>query len=171
MKTIQPKFLTEDIADLAVSTAIQIMGGSLITDQFKRQACHIVILVPDMKDDGLQYADWPVYQLQPHKLYERSYGEKIEWSAEYDNIARCKALQLWHDRNDGSATILPHLLFPGDTPFWGGVKRDGIVVACSGVQPWLDRMLSGIVADLCIGLAFEAWQKSEDKKNDVDFLT
>ena len=171
MSMVRPKFLTKEIAALATETAIQIMGESPISNQFKRQACHIVILVPEMEDDSSGWPEWPLHKTRAHALYERSYGDRSDWRHDYDEIARCKALQLWHDRNDGGTNVMPHLLFPGDTPNWGGVKRDGIVVACSGVQPHFDRMLSGIIADICIGLAYEAWMTSDDLKNKVDFLT
>ena len=84
---------------------------------------------------------------------------------------RCKAVQLWTGCNDGRAGVVPHLLFPGYTPYWGGVKRDGIVVACSGVQPWFDRMISGIVADTIIALAHDAYENDEERKSGVDFLS
>ncbi|PIQ68706.1 MAG: hypothetical protein COV91_02745 [Candidatus Taylorbacteria bacterium CG11_big_fil_rev_8_21_14_0_20_46_11] len=82
-----------------------------------------------------------------------------------------KAIQLWHDRNDDRTNIMPHLLFSGDTVYWGGVKRHGIVVACSGVQPWFDKMFSGMIADMLVGIAYNAWMLSEDKRQGVDFLT
>src|SRR3989338_7336273 len=71
-----------------------------------------------------------------------------------------KELQLWHDRNDDRSEIIPHLLFPGDAPFWGGAKRRGIVVACSGIQPWLDKLVSGMVADLIVAIAYNAWMQN-----------
>jgi len=170
MNIVLPKFLTVEIARQAVGIALEIMCNSPITGQFKRQACHIVILVPAMKDDRPEYPDWPVYPLQPHLLYEQSYNPDL-WTGKCDEIARRKALQLWQDRNDGSATVLPHLLFPGDTQYWGGVKRQGIVVTCSGVDPWHDRMLAAVIAELCIGMAFHAFQKSAEVADKIAFLT
>jgi len=72
------------------------------------------------------------------------------------------ALQLWHGRNDDRTDRIPHLLFPGDTPCWGGVKRHGIVVTCSGFQPHFGKMFSGMVADMCIGLSYNAWDQTKD---------
>ena len=66
---------------------------------------------------------------------------------------------------------MPHLLFLGDTPYWGGVKREGIVVACSGVQPHFDRMIAGMVADGLIAMAYELWMTSEDKQEGASFLS
>jgi len=135
------------------------------------ETCHIVVLVPAMKDDRANdYPSWPNYQLQPHCMYEQSVGSKENWSHKFDDIARCKALQLWHDRNDDRTDCMPHLLFPGDTPYWGGVKRHGIVVTCSGVDPWFDKMISGMIADMIIAFAYNGWMKGEDKKYDRSFL-
>jgi hypothetical protein len=143
--------------------------------------CHIVVLVPAMKDDRANdYPSWPNYPLQAQLLYEESRhkicnimagpGTDNAWPHKFDDIARCKALQLWHDRNDDRTDIKPHLLFPGDTPFWGGVKRDGIVVTVSGFQPHFDKMISGMIADMCIAMAYDDWLESKDRKTDVDFL-
>ena len=66
---------------------------------------------------------------------------------------------------------MPHLLFTGETPYWGGVKRRGIVVTCSGVQPWFDKMVSGMIADAMVALAYDAWMNSQIINGQVDFLT
>lgn len=171
-KTVTPKFLTEATARLALDIVLGAFKQTPLSTLVKRQACHIVILVPSMKDDReANFPDWPNYAITPQVLLEHSLGDRAEWSAEYDNIARCKALQLWHERNDDRTDIMPHLLFPGDTPYWGGVRRHGIVVACSGVQPYFDKMIAGMIADTLVGLAYHFWMTSEDKKNDVDWLT
>ncbi|MDB5194093.1 MAG: hypothetical protein JWN50_107 [Parcubacteria group bacterium] len=151
-----PKFLSPGTAREIVSLVLGMCFDTIMEPQFKRKQCHITILVPDR--DG-----------NPHMLCEYSLNEELwEWS--YRLIARSKAKQLWEDRNDGGTDIVPHLLFNGDTPYWGGVKRQGIVVACSGVQPWFDKMISGIIADMLIAMAYEAWDKSKDKKDDVCFI-
>lgn len=174
MKLITPKYLTPEIAKKAVEAALALTmtEGSLLHPYLKRAQCHIVILVPGMKDDQeADYPDWPNYPLQAVSLYEQSVGDPTEWEHPYDNIAKCKALQLWTDRNDDRTMPIPHLLFSGDTPYWGGVKRRGIVVTCSGVQPWFDKMISGIVADILVGLAHNAYENDEERKAGVDFLS
>lgn len=163
---ITPKFLTAEIARTAVEEVIRgLTGPDALSKLFKRQAFHIVVLGPSMKDDlNTDYAGWPAYQIQPALIYEHSVGkDEGLWTDKYDDVAKCKALQLWHGRQDGGTDILPHLLFPGDTIYWGGVKREGIVVAVSGVQPWFDRMIAGLVADMIIGLSYDAWMRSNDK--------
>ncbi len=171
-KIVVPKFLTTDLARIAVTSAVSAAIRASSQGQLEREGFHIIILVPSVRDfremDGSEWLDRKIY---PHLLYEESVGNTETWTGEYDNIARSKAIQLWNDRNDGGSDILPHLMFPCDTPYWGGVKRNGIVVTCSGVQPWFDRMISGLIADLLIGLAYNAWMTSDDKEKRVDFLT
>lgn len=170
---LTPKFLNWRSADLAVESVLRlVMENERLSHIPKRKMCHIIVLGPSMKDDReTNYKDWPNYQIEPIVLYDQSYGNRSLWTAKYDEIAKCKALQLWHDRNDGRTSVMPHLLFPGDTPYWGGVKREGIVVACSGLQPYLDRMIAGMTADMIIGYAYHQFATSEDVKEGVDFLT
>lgn len=171
MKLITPKYLTKEIAEIAVLAAIDVAFQSPLGSYLKRAECHIVVLVPAMKDDAdRDYPEWPNYPTQAFPLYEESF-RKERWEHPYDNIARCKALQLWTDRNDDRTTPIPHLLFPGDTPYWGGVKRRGFVVACSGVQPWFDKMISGITSDVMVALAHDAYKNDEERKSGVDFLS
>ena len=175
-KMVAPKFLTREICEYAVTRILEMverLDGPFhyVKLHDGRPNCHIVILVPSMKDDrATDYPDWPRYALEPIALYEHSSGDTNEWRHSYKDIARCKALQLWHERNDGGTDVLPHLLFSGDTPYWGGVKRDGIVVACSGFESWLDRMIAGMIADACIGTAYDAWMISDERFNREDFL-
>ena len=168
-KLLSPLFLTKTMAENAIGAAVDAAQSNRLGVYLKHNMCHVVILVPAMNDGG--GVGYPNYPIQPHLLAELGFGEKEKWPHDFSNIAQCKALQLWHNRNDGGTDVKPHLLFSGDTPFWGGVKRDGIVVACSGVQPWFDRMIAGMTADVCIALAYNAWMKSLDKAKGVDFVT
>ncbi len=164
---VTPKYLTKEIAMDAVEVALAAVMGdnSILRGRLKRQHCHIVVLVP-----ATEYAR-PDYPIQPYAFYQLSVGEESAWEHPYDEIARSKAFQLWQDRNDDRTTPIPHLLFPGDTPFWGGVKRRGIVVACSGVQPWFDKMISGMVADIMVALAQDAFENDEERKAGAAFLS
>ena len=121
-----------------------------------------MVLVPGI-------GDAPGYPCQPVLLYEQSFGTIADWEHRYGIIARSKAIQLWTGRNDGRTDNQPHLLFPGDTPYWGGVKRNGIVVACSGVQPWFDQMISGMTIDAMVALAYDAY-KTDELAEDADLL-
>ncbi len=174
-KLLPPKFLTAELAKLAVSQVFDVVFRGAMSNLASGKMGHIVIIVPAMKDERAEdYPSWPDYPLHPYPLYEQSLGEPSAWKYDYMSIARCKALQLWHGRNDDRTDCVPHLLFPGDTPFWGGVKRRGIVVAFSGVQPYFDKMISGMVADMCVGLAHHTWMVSADKRatdGEACFLT
>ena len=167
---LTPKFLTREMAEVAVEIAVETVFGLEVMKP-KRDQVHVVVLVPGMTDeqpDGRPRGD---YQIRPVTLYEYSRGHQEDYALPFDEIAPCKALQLWQDRNDGRTDIIPHLLFAGDAPYWGGVKRQGIVVACSGIQPWLDKLIASMVADLLIAMAHDAWVNSSDKAEEVLLLT
>jgi hypothetical protein len=171
MKLLTPKYLTKKVAEKAVTIAVEMAFDHSEMPPMKRRQCHIVVLVPAMKDDAYkEFCEWPNYPTKPFPLYQKSINKNL-WEHPYDNIARCKALQLWTDRNDDRTASIPHLLFPGDTPFWGGVKRRGIVVTCSGVQPWFDKMISGLTADIMVALAHNNYECDEERKSGVDFLS
>ncbi len=170
-----PKFLTPEIAELAITSAlhatIEMPEIRATLPKPTDPQCHIVILVPAMEDARDQgYPKWPAYNLEPHCLCQRSVGDKTKWTDPLDEVAQCKALQLWHGRNEGGTDIVPHLLFPSDTRWWGGVKRNGIVVTCSGFHCHQDKMLAGLIADLCIGLSYNEWVISPDHKDSINFL-
>jgi len=167
------------MAERAVTTAWSAIHGLPARWSLspKRVQAHIVVLVPSTKDDGPKWSNYPLYTNEPHILYEISFGRGSEpgedqFEYPFDQIARCKALQLWQGRNDGRTDIQPHLLFEDETPFWGGVKRHGLVAACSGVQPWADQAVAGITLDLLVAMSYEAWMTSKDHADDeLCFLT
>ena len=168
-KRLTPTFLTKEVADLAIQTVLNavfdVNGG--IDILLDRRMCHIDVLVPSTQHDDDR---WMPRQIEPLLLHEHSVSPD-EWPHGFGLIARSKATELWDGQNDGRTDCQPHLLFSGDTPFWGGVKREGIVVACSGIQPHFDRMIASMIADMCVALAYNAWKISEDNARGVDFLT
>lgn len=109
------------------------------------------------------------YKVEPYILHEHSVG-KGEWEHDLDEIARCKAMQLWDGFADGELRLLPHLSFHGDTRWVGGVKREGIVVACSGFEEHFDRMVASMVADVCIALAKHEFENSPEKEKGFDWV-
>lgn len=166
-----PKFLTEKDALFCIDHVVNSLFANL-DFPLNRRMCHVVVLCPSMPDDRVgDYPKWPVYPLEPALLAEKSFGDKNEWTASYDDIGRCKVLQRWHNRYDEGTDIIPHLLFPGDTPYWGSVKREFIATGCSGVKPYFDKMIAGNVTDMIIALAYHRWMESEDRINNVNFLT
>lgn len=160
-----PKFLSRGVAESAIVAAVDMTFKAL---PIKREMLHVVVLVPEM--DVISHK-WPDYPIRPFCIAQMSFGDKAQWPHKFDEIAQCKTLQAWHERNDGGTDAMPHLLFPNDTPFWGCIKRHGIAVGASGVEPWFDRMVAGVTADICIAYAYHLWMQSKDRKNDVDFLT
>lgn len=171
-----PKFLTKEVADQAIRVVI---AGLWAIPEHEANVFgedhnfSIVVLVP-----GFQQGHEPNVgdslnrYLVPHQLTQQNFSvdQKEDWRHPFDEIAQSKALQLWQDRNDGGTDIKPHLLFASETRWWGGVKRDGMVVTCSGFKPHFDRMVSGMVADTCIAMAYHAWTVSDEYRQDEDFV-
>lgn len=170
-----PKYLTSRVAETAVSLIIEsVVFSSRMATIIDGHNCHIVVLVPSIEDKtNSDSASWlPESPLAPLCIYETSMGNREEWSNEFDKTARSKALQLWRGQNiDGNTDPMPHLLFPRDTPFWGGVKRHGVVVAVSGFEAYIDQMISGMIADAIKGLASFYFHNSDDKKERRSFLS
>jgi len=173
---VPPKYLTPELVEAAMDFAYRTVLGknenALFPEEnpFSHSNCHIVVLVPALNaDDG----KWPNYLMRAHP-FQKSFGEdRMTWKRPYDEIAQCKAYQLWTNRNNGQPCIIPQLLFRGDTPFWGGVCRDGIVVACSGQPQHIDRLISGI-ADTIQALAVIAYESDPDhpaRNEALNFLT
>lgn len=167
---MNPKFLTAEMGNDAIEATFHLLftrnssTRSLIVP--KHPQLHIVILAPRM-----QMGDWPHgYRLEPHVLAEGSFGQEA-WERDYCDIARCKAIQRWHGRSGEGVVGSPaHLLYEGDTPYWGTFEFQQVVGAASGIKPWHDRYAASIAVMTAITLAHDAWEKSEDKKNGVDFL-
>lgn len=164
-KLLTPKYITKEVCEAAVHLALRAVmeEGSSLHGVVRQQFCHISILVPGMENEGRTYPEWPIH---PVLIYEEKVGDTTEWKGEYDQIAQFKALQLWHDRNDEKPGINVQLLFPGDTIYWGGVKRHGIVVTCSGIQPYFDQLIAGIVADTIKAMCQYAYATSGDAEKD-----
>ncbi len=158
-----PAFLTKEIAEKAMALAAQtaMARGGLKGDTF-----HIVMIVPAMEYESGKF---PNYPLQAHVLAEYTHGDRDTWRRDYANIAQCKALQLWHKRNFGGTDSVAHLIIKGDTHYWGGVRREEIAVACSGVDSEDDKMISGITADISIAMAYKARNAWRIAHPDTDF--
>ena len=175
-KILLPKFLTRDVAILAVATVVEgVITSRRFVSLLKRLMFHIVVLVPARREQTIgpsgRFREWPnEYSIEPHVLYEYSHGDESEWPHEFREIARSKAHQRWCGLNEDQTDIMPHLLAPGDTPFWGTAEYKQVVVACSGVQPWFDSMIAGMVAHMCVALAHDEWMKSQNKRDEVSLI-
>ena len=124
---------------------------------------HVVVLVPSLHD-GVK---------KPYMLRELSSGHMHQKDCPHDliTIARLGALQLWYDLNYLDKGVIPQELPPHVMPLWGGVKRDGIVVVCAGgVKPWFNRLIAGIVADICIANAYDKWVVQSPDKDSLYFM-
>jgi len=171
-----PKFLTRKMGEKAIEAVFALLFSSNGEGPFgeliqpKRRDMAIVILYPQM--DTTEAAFPGGYSLQCGLLASGHFGNVGDWEHDYVAIALSKASQHWDARrSDDSGGTPAHLLFEGDTPYWGSVNRQDIIVAASGIQPWFDRLAAGMVADLLIAMAHDAWENSDDKKNGVSFLT
>lgn len=132
----------------------------------KRQHCHIVIMNPQIKP-------WDSYSaFKSTILYEESIKDGQEWKYPYAEIARSKAEQAWRN---GQSNIITRMLAPatlkkGDTIYWGSFEYYGVIVACSGVEPWFDMLISGWIALAFQQLAQHEIQKFECSNPESCFL-
>jgi hypothetical protein len=164
MMILKPKYLTQKLAEQAAAVAHGAVFESALIP-IKGDAYHIAILIPvQYKQTG----PWECHLIDPYPLYDHGFGDSDSGEL-YQAIARNKARQRWYDQSDGSAMVTPHLLFPGDTKYWGAVKREGIVAACSGVQPEFDRLMAQITVDTLIALALNEF-KNDTSLEGFDFL-
>ncbi|PIR44470.1 MAG: hypothetical protein COV10_04420 [Candidatus Vogelbacteria bacterium CG10_big_fil_rev_8_21_14_0_10_51_16] len=165
-----PKFLEEHRIEI-MGIIDRVVSMAFTTFTMERDDLHVVVLAPTIEDDRKEnYPAWPNYSMIPAAFCEYSHGDSSKWEYHFDTIAQCKVLQLWNDRNDERTDIQPHLLFPGDTPYWGGVKRHGLAVSCSGVQPWFDQMIAGMIADAIKAFCYDTWMNSKAKQEGLEFL-
>lgn len=174
-KRITPKFLTSTLTEAAVNLVIRgVLYNPLLNAVAKEHRVgYIVVLAPSIDATTLRFTPSAASRpsIEPVCIFEQGFGERQRWTNDYDDIAHSKAIQLWHGQNvDGNCDVMPHLLFPGDTPFWGGVFRHGIVVAFSGDKPYIDQMISGMVADTIKAFAQLHFAESEEKKLKQAFL-
>ena len=106
---LTPKYLTEEICRLATETAFNAVMGkeSPIFHISKRYDAAIIVLAPAMKDARAEdYPEWPVYPTKPVCILDKWYGDETKWEHSYRDITKCKALQLWTDRNDDRAMVV-----------------------------------------------------------------
>jgi hypothetical protein len=138
--TTVTRILDRDTAREAVRLALPTIE-LMMTDPAKGDSgcLHTVIMDP--------LADPAAQTFEESILHEPSVN-RASWDADYAEFARAKARVSWRTRGDGHfmQALHPHLLEPGDTLLWGSVCRDSLVVAPSGMQPWYDEALAGIVA-------------------------
>jgi len=130
----------EDAARDAVRLALPTIAQAMTDPAAGDSGClHVVVMNP--------HASPGTTRFEEAILYEHSIN-RPDWDADYAHFARAKALVSWRNRMDSHAVqaLHPYLLQPGHTLLWGSVYLDGLVVAVSGMQPWFDEALAGVVA-------------------------
>lgn len=153
-----PKYITEEVVDTAlIAATATFFGTPEMAAVLRKEFIAIAIVVPARVPQ--------TWATVPYLFRSQYLGDtSTKPGHDYLTFAESKAFQLSEARNDDRTDVVPHLLMPGDAPLWGGVKRDGIVVACSSLKPWLDKAFAGVVADLIIGLSYEAYMNSPEAK-------
>jgi len=133
------RMIDEDAARAAVELALPAIERAMRDPSAGDSGClHIVVMDPLAAQGG---------EFERAILYEYSIN-RAQWDADYAAFARAKARVSWRTGRASHEvlSLTPHRLEPGDTLLWGSVCLDGIVVAVSGMQPWYDEALAGMVA-------------------------
>lgn len=121
------------------------------------QCLHIVIVDPIVKYGSRPFRD--------AILLEHSVGDPRQWDADYRSFARGKAELAWKSGCDTHVIqeVHPHMLQIGDTLLWGGVCRDGLIVAASGAHPWFDEAFANMVAGFLLAIAQERVRRAREQ--------
>ncbi len=133
------QIIDEQLAQRAVELALPTIERAMADPAAGDSGClHIVIMHPG--------ASPLTHRFEDAILHEHSINRE-RWDADYQRFARAKALVSWRTGMDAHAVqaLEPYRLAPGDTLLWGAVWRAGIAVAVSGMQPWYDEAIAGIV--------------------------
>ncbi|MBI4100906.1 hypothetical protein HY441_00330 [Candidatus Microgenomates bacterium] len=87
-------------------------------------------------------------------LYMESVGDHAEWEHPYDDIARSKFRITCQTGMPSRLVqeIHPELVPEAETVYWGSWIDGGVVVACSGVEPWFDEAFAKTICALCVAL-------------------
>lgn len=149
--------LTSDVAEQAVERVLPIYEAMCEAGAFKRTG-HFAIVVGT--HDGNTF----------NHLFGKQIGEVRDWEHPYFRIAVSKAeITARTGRSSREAhEVAPWLLEQGDTLYWGSAIEDNIVVACSGVQPWYDEMLSKMIIAAIKAICTELVLAKRDAASDED---
>jgi hypothetical protein len=130
--TMEDLSISKQAVELMIPSILALLAVAGKTD------LHIVIMNPQLKP----------WESMPEDaiLHEQSIGDPKEWEHKYDVIARSKAFVTWRENSDVVHELGPAVLRSGDKLFSGSFIHQGVVVACSGIQPYFDRLISGWIA-------------------------
>lgn len=135
-------------AGQAVFTVLQRFG------HLKRDALAVRVL---LLDEGVLITD--------------VFGDKLphEWEHPYDEIAAGKETISLRTGLPSRIvqTVKRFLLRRGDVKYWGNAIEPGvIIVSCSGVQPWIDELISKIILNTYLALVEDHTKKVEEAEGD-----
>jgi hypothetical protein len=139
--------IDEAAARAAVALALPTIRLAMSDPEKGDSGClHVVVMHPQRSPQRCGFEE--------AILHEHSVNRE-KWDADYARYARAKALVSWRHQRDGHAVqaLEPWRVEPGQTLLWGGVCQDGLVVAVSGLRPWFDEALAGVVASCLRGIA------------------
>lgn len=159
---IRPGLLDSSAAREAIEMALPSIERLLQRPDVSGEHClHIVIMDPLSKYGARPFTD--------AILYEHSVGNPAEWDADYRSFARGKAELAWKSGCDTHLIqeVHPHMLRIGDSLLWGGVCRDGLIVAASGAHPWFDEAFANSVAGFLVAVAQARVRAAREKGGTV----
>jgi hypothetical protein len=130
----------------------------------KRHHIHIVIMDPQLKP-------WEA-KFEESIWHEESIGDEKKWEHDYKGIARSKAEQAWRNLQSSVPVqvMAPATLRVGDTPYYGSFNHLGVIVSCSGIEPYFDTLISGWIALAIQQLAYHHLKHHEDVHPGEDFI-
>lgn len=97
-------------------------------------------------------------------LVERSFGDIDECLKKYGPIAEGKTeISARTGLSSREVQLMrPDLLEEDDVLFWGSAIEGDIIVAGSGVQPWVDEAISKSCLAICMALTQESFEKAKE---------
>ena len=167
MSYVLPRFFTKKIAEEALGLALE----DILIEEFlrvlksqdsKEPTFHVVIMG---HQKVMELKRWPNNIIVPEIFAEYTYGDPDTWPENYDyaKLARRKAYQYPTGNLGSGIEPNPVYMFPDDVVLMGAVSINGLIVACSGVQPQYDRMISGHIAYTSVTHAYRHSFKSMKK--------
>ena len=133
--------LTKELVDLAITLATPTINTLMEGGITKRN--HLQIVAGSLNDGVLSTA---------------KFEDGIPWEHKYGPVAMSKfnLTVKWKMPTRLIQQTMPEVLGDeGTTIWWGSWIDKQIVCACSGVQPWMDEMISKIIIDIIRGLLFQ----------------
>ncbi len=166
------RLLTKDQAELAISLVKPAILNAMDQGLTKRKALHIVTFWRPEQFFMVKTKDGLGFPLFEECILAEDSIRIDPWSADYGAIARSKGEITWRTGLDSDVVHMqaPHLLRESDTQYWGSCIINGAGTACSGVQPYWDRMFSRWTTQAMIGICMHERATRVDGKENVDFL-